>query len=69
MKQTVELQSGRKATVDIPYNKLNYSAANYRNTREVDSGDSKVILLNCGGGCQSNRRNDNSEIKAIISEL
>ena len=55
------MESGRKATVDIPYNKLTYNASNYqRSTREVEGGDSKVILLNCGGGCQSNKRSDNS---------
>ena len=70
MRQTVQLESGRKATVDIPYNKLTYNASNYqRSTREVEGGDSKVILLNCGGGCQSNKRSDNSQIRTIIAEL
>ena len=50
-------------------NKLTYNASNYqRSTREIEGCDSKVILLNCGG-CQTNRKNDNSELKTIIAEL
>ena len=61
MKQTVELESGRKATVDIPFNKFSYNASNYqRNTQDAGGCDSKVVLLNCGGGCKSTKRTDNT---------
>ena len=69
MKQTIQLEGNRKATIEIPYSKFTASASNYQRAAKESTGcdcDSKVIMMNCGG---SNTRSNNFELKAIIADL
>lgn len=67
MKQTIELEGNRKAVVEIPYSKLtSNSSTPYQQASHCC--DSKVVLVGCGG-CPSKGRQNNAELKAIISEL
>lgn len=68
MKHTVELAQGRKAVVEIPYNKLTANSTAYRQTHNGHACDSKLVMLDCGNGCSNHRRSTN-EIQLIIADL
>lgn len=66
MKQTIELEGNRKAVVEIPYSKLTGNSTAYQQApQNSHCCDSKVVLV----GCNPRGRQNNAEIKTIISEL
>jgi hypothetical protein len=68
MKQTIELEGNRKAVVEIPYSKLAQYSKNENIAQDSSCCDSKVVLIGCGG-CSSKSRQNNFELKSIISDL
>jgi hypothetical protein len=69
MRQTVELEGGRKATVDIPYSRFAGTGQQFqRMGHEGQCCESKVVLLNYGG-CSGGTRSSTFDMKTVIADL
>ena len=70
MKQTIDLESGRKATVNIPADKLTYNASRYQRNTQKEHGECECetrVVMGCSNGCSCNKKSDNSELKIIVA--